>query len=99
MCDGLFILKLLIVASAPVPSCSALSSTMISVVHGLLRNGPNQRKMHFEISQDLLQSQRPGQRAITEPLVQKLLSILIRQQQSMRSSMEPSSLGWLHVTT
>lgn len=56
LCDGLFILKLLIVASAPVPACSALSSTMISVVHGLLRNGPNQRKMHFEISQDLLQS-------------------------------------------
>lgn len=54
LCEWLSILKLFIVTSASVPSCSALSSAMISLVHGLLRNGPNQRKMHFEISQDPL---------------------------------------------
>lgn len=54
LCEWLSILKLLIVAPAPVPPRSALSSAMISLVHALLRNGPDQRKMHFEISQDLL---------------------------------------------
>lgn len=72
------------------PSCSALLSAMISLVHGLLRNGPNQRQMHFQISQDLLQNSRQGQRVSAEPLAQKPLCILIKQW-SIKSSVEPFS--------
>lgn len=90
LCAWLSILKLLIVTSASVPSCSALLSAMISLVHGLLRNGPNQRQMHFQISQDLLQNSRQGQRVSAEPLAQKPLCILIKQW-SIKSSVEPFS--------